>query len=229
MKNARAALLVTALLSLLVVGSLFLYVSSLHVPAMSPAAPGDGSAPETGRLMPPDSGKSLFLDGSHDIVVEHPSGIPAVQGAEAQGPWTAVCGPEGAIVCFPHDPPALADTNFTAAGFSIRQRADLATAEACAAAQSDEREAGPATLAGTEFASFTFGDAAMSHRLEGMSWRTFREGRCYELAQRIETSVFEVWEPGSIREFTASEAASVRAVLESLRFGFRFQDDLDRV
>lgn len=232
MRNARLALLLTGLLSLLVVGSLTLYVLSLPRPAAPPAEPGpDASATETGRLMPPEApGIALYTDAAHDILVRHPAGIAAVTDrASFAALGHVTCDPERSLVCFPYDPPTYADTNFTASSFDVLLRDDLATQEACAAVQPGETVLGASTMEGVTYAAFSYADAATSHRLEGRSWRAFRAGNCYELSQRIMTSVFEVWEPGSIRRFAPADDAAVREALDNLLSGFRFQENLDRV
>src|SRR5688572_7495507 len=234
-RSSRRALLLSALFAAAVVAVLAFYVASKGVPDSSVSGPirSVGQAdvsPDTGRLMAPEEpGVNLFLDAEHDLVLKYPSAIQPIRNRaemEALG-YIPICDPLHAIVCFPYDPPAYAGTNFESSAFSIHLRDDIETEAECLAAQPAEDARGAVMLGGTVFASFSFGDAAMSHRLDGWNYRTFREGGCYELATRVATSVFEVWEPGSIREFTAADEAAVRVELEKMLTSFRFQDDLE--
>lgn len=188
------------------------------------------TAPDTGRLMAPeDPDVSLFLDPERDLLLKYPSSIVPIRDRAkmALSGYIPTCDPDHALVCFPYDPPEYEGTNFESAAFAIHLRDDLGTEAECLAAQPAENATGAVMLGGTVFSSFSFGDAAMSHRLDGRNYRAFRNGDCYELATRIATSVFEVWEPGSIREFTLADEAAVRAALDRMLKSFRFQDDLE--
>ncbi|MEK7546002.1 MAG: hypothetical protein AAB554_02895 [Patescibacteria group bacterium] len=237
MKSRRAALL-SALFAASVVGALAWIVSSRGgFVAAVPGAPISASGTvertiDSGRLAAPEEpGISLYLDAEHDLVLRYPADIVPLHEREAMASfgYIPVCDPLHALACFPYDPPAYEDTNFEASAFSVHLRDDLGAEAECLAAQPAEIAEGAVMLGETVFSSFSFSDAAMSHRLDGRNYRAFREGDCYELATRIATSVFEVWEPGSIREFTLADEAAVRAVLEKMLMSFRFQADLELI
>lgn len=230
-------MLLSALFAACLVGALTLYVSDRG--GFGGAAPrpiSSSGTPEvaldTGRLMPPEEpGVSLFLDAEHDLVLRYPSEIMPLQDRavmEGLG-YVPVCDPLHALVCFPYDPSEYEGTNFGTASFAIHLRDDLGTEAECLAVQPAEDATGAVMLGETVFSSFSFGDAATSHRLDGRNYRAFHDGGCYELATRIATTVYEVWEPGSIREFTLTDQAVVRAALEKMLKSFRFQADLERL
>lgn len=234
-RSSRRALLLSALFAAAVIAMLAFYVSSKdgYDPSVSGPIRSVGQAdvsPDTGRLMAPEEpGTSLFLDAEHDLVLKYPSSIMPIRNRasmETLG-YIAICDPLHAIVCFPYDPPAYEGTNFGSSAFSIHLRDDIETEAECLTAQPTEDTRGAVMLGGTVFTSFSFGDAAMSHRLDGWNYRAFRAGACYELATRIASSVYEVWEPGSVREFTLADEAAVRVELEKMLMSFRFQDDLE--
>ncbi|HTK60246.1 MAG TPA: hypothetical protein VL283_03530 [Candidatus Baltobacteraceae bacterium] len=234
MRSTKYALLVSALFAAAVITALALYVASKGGPVAPAPAPADSGTEtpsvDTGRLMPPeDPGTSLYLDADHDLVLRYPSWIMPIRDPEAMAGfgYIPVCDPDHALVCFPYAPAAYEGTNFESAAFSIHIRGDLETEAECLAVQPAEDVEGAVMLGETVFSAFSFGDAAMSHRLDGRNYRAFHAGDCYELATRIATSAFEVWEPGSIREFTAADSAEVRAGLERILMSFRFQDDLE--
>ncbi len=187
---------------------------------------------DTGRLMAPEEpGTSLFLDAEHDLLLKYPSAIVPIRNRaemEALG-YIPVCDPAHALVCFPYAPPELAGTTFGNAAFSIHLRGDIETEAECLAVQPAETAHGAVMLGETVFSSFAFADAAMSHRLDGWNYRSFRNGNCYELATRITSTVYEVYEPGTIREFTEEDQASVRAALDAILKSFRFQEDQELI
>jgi hypothetical protein len=231
--TSRRAALVSALFAATVVGLMLLAVVS-KAPAGAPAPiANSGMTPpavDTGRLMAPEEpGVNLFLDAEHDLVLRYPSGIvPLRNRAEMEGlGYIPVCDPLHALVCFPYDPPEYEGTNFGSAAFAVLLRDDLGTEAECLAAQPAELSTGAVMLGESVFSSFAFADAAMSHRLDGRSYRAFREGGCYELATRILTSAYEVHEPGTVREFMLADEAAVRAALERMLMSFRFQSDLE--
>jgi hypothetical protein len=238
MRSAKEAILVTGLFAALVVVVLAWYVSMLPKTAPAPETPSatgtpaaeEGTPPESGRLMaPPGEGLALYTDSEHDFLLHYPSGItPLTSSAEMTSlGYIPTCDPDHAVVCFPYDPMEHVDTNFESAAFSVHLRDDIETEAECLAPQPAESASGAVAIGGTVFSSFQFGDAAMSHRLEGRNYRAWYGNDCYELATRIATSVFEVWEAGSIREFTANDELAVRMVLEAMLKSFRFQADLE--
>jgi len=232
----KHALLFSAFAAAAIVGMMAFYVASkggfdVAVPEL-PQAPAYEPTLDPARLMPPEEeGVSLYLDADHDLLLRYPSEIvPILDRARmAKLGYIPTCDPDHALVCFPYDPPEYEGTNFESAAFSIHLRDDLETEAECMAVQPAERGDGAVLLGETVFSSFSFGDAAMSHRLDGWNYRAFREGDCYELATRIASSAFEVWEPGSVREFTLADQAKVRAGLEKILKSFRFQADLERL
>ncbi len=234
MRHAKRAMLYSGLFAALVVAGMLWYGVSKQ--ARAPLAGPIRSvgtaevAPDTSRLMPPEEpGVSLFLDAEHDLLLKYPSSIAPLRDREAMGRlgYIPVCDPYHALVCFPYDPPAYEDTNFGSSAFAINLRADMETEAECLAAQPAEDARGAVLLGETVFSSFSFADAAMSHRLDGWNYRAFREGGCYELTTRVLSSAYEVWEPGAIREFTLADEAAVRLELEKMLKSFRFQADLE--
>ncbi len=194
-------------------------------PEPPPSETGDPS-----RLMPPlDPGMSLYTNSQHDLMLEYPSRIVPLTDPEAMTAmgYIPACDPENAVVCFPIPQSEYPGTNFSNAAFSIRLRLDLKTEAACMTADNGEVANGQTTISETTFHVFAFGDAAMSHQLNGKNYRAFREGGCYELATRIATTTYEVYEEGTIRRFTDEDRAAVEAILDRMRSTFRFQDDLE--
>lgn len=194
-------------------------------PRPSDEAPGAGA-----RLLPPaEPGLALYTDTRVGYFLHYPEAIVPLTdtGVMATLGYIPVCDPERAAVCFPYGEKEYAGTNFGAAAFSVNLRADLATEGECAAPQPGETPDGAMSVGGTVFTAFTYADAAASHRLDGRSLRAWRDSGCVELSARIESTVFEVWEPGSVRAFTPTDKADIQAVLEKMMASFRFQENLE--
>lgn len=196
-----------------------------------PDSSGMATMPEDGaRLLPPsEPGLALYADGRRGFFLHYPEAIVPLTDADAMATlgYIPVCDPERALVCFPYGEKEYAGTNFGAAAFSVNLRADLAGEAACLSPQPGEAPDGAMSVGGTVFAAFSYADAAASHRLEGRSLRAWRDSGCVELSTRIESTVFEVWEPGSIRAFTPDDQADIRGVLEKMMASFRFQENLE--
>lgn len=63
---------------------------------------------------------------------------------------------------------------------------------------------------------FETGEGAVSHRSESVVHRTFREGACWELEARIGSSVYEVYEEGTVERFTEEDRGELRNQLSEI-------------
>lgn len=223
----------TGLFAAAVVGALAWVVSTRPPePTPPPAPPPQKEAPleDGARLMPPaESGLQLYTDAQIGFLLYYPEGVTPIEdrGRMAELGYIPVCDPELSIVCFPYGKEDDAGTNFESAAFSVGIRGKITKESECLVPQDGEAAVGAVMINDSVFASFRYGSAATSHRLEGMHYRHFRDGRCFELSTRIASTVFEVWEPGSIEEFTAADRRTVQDVLDRMLTSFRFQADLE--
>lgn len=127
---------------------------------------------------------------------------------------------EGFGYCIYYSASTYVGTNFEAAGLRINQRDDLATEEACLS----EQPAGytglvPSITDGGTYRVATFagiGDAGAGHFSEGTLFRLAWQGECYELETRIAQTQFANYDPGTIRQFTQEDAATINAGFQSL-------------
>ncbi len=74
---------------------------------------------------------------------------------------------------------------------------------------------------GTRFLHAITGGAAMSHDINSDLYRGYINGTCYQLALQIAFSAFQVYDLGSIKEFTAEDEQHVRSQLERILDSFR--------
>lgn len=211
---------------------LFAWYVSVRRPAPPPTTPSASETPagDGARLMAPsEPGQAIYIDSRNGFFLSYPEEITplTLSGEMTVLGYIPVCDPDRAVVCFPYGKERYAGTNFGSAAFSVNLREDLADEAACLSPQPGESSDGATALDGTVYAAFSYADAAASHRLDGRSLRTWRGPGCVELSTRIESTVFEVWEPGSVRAFTPADKADIQDVLERMLVSFRFQENLE--
>ncbi len=115
-------------------------------------------------------------------------------------------------------------TNFEAAGLRIEKRESLSSETTCLATAptgyaSSTKPATTHTSAAYSTSVFpNVGDAAAGHYAVGSLYRLYvKSGRsCYEFATRIAETQFANYPPGSVREFSAADAASVQSLLDGM-------------
>jgi hypothetical protein len=223
MRNGAQILVISGLFAATVIAALVLFVSN------APKAP--VSQPETQQsvlqLQPapaPPASHTTYTNAQLGFSVEYPETIlytDDVQDMQLSG-YIPVCDPDYAVVCFPISKDVYAGTNFGSAAFAVHLREDLKTRSACETWQSGELVDGEATINGTSYKKFSYNEGAMSHRLDGENYRTFRDGDCYELSTRVATTVFKVYEPGTITLFTDDNRSALQAALDAMLTSFRF-------
>src|ERR1035437_469517 len=135
--------------------------------------------------------------------------------------YQPTCNPDTGIVCVYLPDSTFPKSNFNGAGVSVNTTTD--SASSCLATKNGEVASPTQKIIGTiPFASFTSSDAAMSHQSAGNDYRTFRNGTCYEITTRINTTTFEVYTKGSIAKFTDQERTTISLILEKIVSSFRF-------
>lgn len=130
---------------------------------------------------------------------------------------------DGFAVCLVYSAGEFADTNFDSAGLGIfviggTNRADCAATEH----GSMRRNVRAENIGGREFTVFESGSAAMSHVARDTVYLAWREDACYMLVARIAYSRFEVYEPGTIEEFTDESKRELEQLLHRVVSTFEF-------
>ncbi len=137
--------------------------------------------------------------------------------------YIPACDPETSLVCFVFPSDTFPKSNFESAGVAVGILNDATTEQSCFAQMNGEMSnAGDKTINGIVFRSFSYGDAATSHRSNGFNYRTFHNGACYQLSTRLNTTVFEVYEPGTIQRFTSDQERSILSQMDMIVSSFRF-------
>ncbi len=115
-------------------------------------------------------------------------------------------------------------TNFESAGLRIQKRTTLSTERLCTQTPPvgyASTTKPSATHVETEYATSFFtsvGDAAAGHYTSGSLYRLFvkASSTCYEFETRIGESQFANYPEGSIKQFTATDRATVQAKLKDI-------------
>ncbi len=186
----------------LVVGAFFIFKNSVP--------------PETQGTVPQPSKDTLTLSGG-DITLVLPVDFGLATSAE-QVPVKSYIPPcsEGFEYCFYYNNPQFQGTNFESAGLSIRHRAGLSTQDACVTTMPDgynNTEHVTQSAEGYRAAMFAVGDAGAGHYASGKVYRIALSTTCYEFETRIGETQFANYSPGSIKEFTATDRATVELAL----------------
>ncbi|MDP2629108.1 MAG: hypothetical protein Q8P45_00180 [Candidatus Harrisonbacteria bacterium] len=137
--------------------------------------------------------------------------------------YVALCDPETSLVCVIYLEELLPGRNFHGGAVSVSIDEDKTTEESCTAQEDNEMEAVDSmSVDGEVFVGYGFGEAATSRQVRGAHYRALVHNRCYQIATRIETTTFEVYEAGTIQRFTNEEREHVESelmrVIDSIEF-----------
>lgn len=163
-----------------------------------------------------------------DFSINIPDGAQMLNNKEdiSTSGYIPVCDPDTSILCLAFPGSTYPNSNFNGAAVSVNVIPAITVESTCLTMPQSGRDAGTTivTINGTEYASATGGDAAMSHQSYGTNYRTFHDNKCYELTSLIYTTTFEVYEPGTIEEFTTEQESVITAKLNSIIQSFKFNN-----
>ncbi len=224
MSTPKAILLSGLIAALAIVALAFAFSRQNPVPAVQPIVEESAPEPQIVPLPPPKPITKTYTNAKYGFSVEYPETLVLTEDAREMqlSGYIPVCDPDHAIVCFPIAKNAYENTNFGGAAFAVHSRGDLKKPTTCGAPSNGEMPDGEANLNGVTYKKFSFSDAAMSHRLEGENYRVYKNGRCFELSTRVTTTVYEVYEPGTVTRFSEDDRSSVQAALDLMLTSFRF-------
>lgn len=139
--------------------------------------------------------------------------------------YIPVCDPDQTAVCFVYPESALPHRNFSGAGLAIGALTSDTSTSTCLALHNGEQSAsGTVWIDSSMFTVYPFGDAAMSHYSVGNNYRAFRDGVCWQVTTRVNTTNFDVYEPGMIDRFTTSDEAVVQSAINNVFESIKFAD-----
>ncbi|MDP3880834.1 MAG: hypothetical protein Q8Q32_01470 [bacterium] len=140
--------------------------------------------------------------------------------------YSAVCDTETSVGCVVFLDSLLPGRNFHGASVDVGILADIETEASCIEMRSGEQdELSARTIDDVEFSAFEYGTAATSRQVTGLRYRAFENGRCYQISRLVETTSFDVYEPGTIREFTDGERGELEDLLDRVINSFEFLEE----
>jgi len=125
------------------------------------------------------------------------------------------------IACFAYPKNRFTDTKaFESATFSVEVVDEHTTAKSCLAGPEFEGldKHGTTTIHGVSFAGFEFGEGGMNQGVDVKLYRTFHNGRCYQLGIDEANAAAEVFDPPA----KEPDWGEVDSALEQARKSFRF-------
>jgi hypothetical protein len=130
-----------------------------------------------------------------------------------------------AIACFAYPRNKFTNTDaFEAATFSVEIIDHVANEKDCLAGPPDgsfQPSDRAVTIHGVRFTVFEFGDAGMNQSVGGKMYRTFHQGKCYQLGVNVATASAQTFDPPA-RELTKEDWHEVQGRLEQVRDSFQF-------
>jgi hypothetical protein len=144
------------------------------------------------------------------------------QGAVCDGPGSGGT----AMACFANAKEAFADKpHFVSATFSVSEIQSAKTEKACLKGSPNwfviNSKAGTTTINHVAFKVFEIGDNWAGGGQYGPAYRTFHNGKCYELGVQTTISRAE-YEPGTVKEFTKKDRSTVEERLKQALNSFVF-------
>jgi hypothetical protein len=130
------------------------------------------------------------------------------------------------IACFAYPKNKFTDTKaFEAATFSVEVVDEHATAKSCLAGPEaeglDVDKHGTTRIQGVSFAAFEFGEGGMNQGVDVELYRTFHNGKCYQLGINRASANATVFDPPE-RDLTDADEREVNGTLKQALKSFRF-------
>lgn len=172
-----------------------------------------------GTSVPVFSGEETLSTGDITFVYRNEYGLAVTKEQILVSSYIPPCD-ENFDYCFYYNGSQYAGTNFESAGLRIKKRTDLVTENTCTNTLPDGySNLAPVISSHSNYTTSLFtplSDAGLGHYANGSLYRLFVNDKCYEFETRIGASQFANWEPGMIKEFTATNRLKVENDLASI-------------
>jgi len=169
----------------------------------------------------------VLVDCTSAGLQENGTGSSLPESCMSQG---AICGGPGsegsAMACFAYPKEGFKDKPlFVAATFFVSEIQSAKTEKVCLKGSPDwlviNSKAGTTTINHVTFKTFEIGDNWTGGGQSGPAYRTFHNGKCYELGIQTVTSR-AVYDPGTVKEFTKKDWSEVEGRLRQALNSFVF-------
>ena len=130
------------------------------------------------------------------------------------------CDSGGTVACIAYPAHQMQGTNFQAAAFSVNVLKQIVTESECMKVdESRPRRAKNQVVNGVRFKVTETDGVGLGNFIDDDVYRTFHNGKCYELDVRIASSKVEDYEPGKVKSFDSDQVQrALKAVLASFAF-----------
>lgn len=128
----------------------------------------------------------------------------------------------GTVACIAYPANELKGTNFQAAAFSVNELKTVVAESECMKVDEPPPHVGNArkeSVNGVVFTVVETDGVAAGNLIDGHIYRTFHNGKCYELDIRIAFSNIANYEPGAVKSFDLDKVQrTLKAVVPSFTF-----------
>jgi hypothetical protein len=132
------------------------------------------------------------------------------------------CDSGGTVACIAFPAKQMKGTNFQAAAFSVNELKKVVAESECMKLDEPPPHMGKVeneTVNGVTYKVTETDGVAMGNFIDGHVYRTFHNGKCYELDVRIASSNIANYEPGTVKSFDSDEVQrALKAVVASFTF-----------
>jgi hypothetical protein len=166
-------------------------------------------------------GWHTYRNSDYGFSIAYPASLKPVDSARGEntGGSMPLCD-DTTIACFAYTGQSYKGTNFQGAGFAINVVRDATSEQACRNLDSTASSSpGKITIFDTRFDHNAIAEGAMSHQQAGDSYRTYRQGVCFEMKTGINTVSLGVYDPGTLKPFHPEK---LRLLLRDMADTFRF-------
>lgn len=126
------------------------------------------------------------------------------------------------VVCLAYPKNKFTDTPaYESATFSVEIVNHKATKASCLAPPEGAYQPGTTKINGISFKTFEIGDAGMNQGVDVRAYRTFYNGKCYQLGVNVATAIGEVFDP-PVRNLTDTDLREINGKLDQPLRSFRF-------
>jgi hypothetical protein len=180
------------------------------------------------------SAQNTFTSGDGSFEIRYPLSFSLCRQPQPDNPqlWTPedscmsyipVC-EDAAVACVAYPAGEYNGSNFQAAALSVSEIADAKTENDCLKEDRsiDAKTIHTEIVNGVKFKSISGGEGGLGNFLDKYIYMNVHHGECYRLQVGIASSNYGNYDPGSIKEFTASDAKHVHNSLDRVVRSFRF-------
>lgn len=166
------------------------------------------------------------LDYSHALVL-------CTRDPKQAGPWLPVesCGASipvcsnfdsdstDTMACVAYQAQEMKGTNFVGAAFSVNALKDARNEPECSKVDVPDANSHDEVVNGVTYKVTRNHEGAAGHLFDGLVYRSFHNGKCYELDLRVASSNIDNYDPGTVKPFDSEKVQrALKAVLASFKF-----------